>query len=64
MDALILSNANSKNNYGPFLMQLFMDLGYISQKQLETIDGLCKSQGPILPDNCKAALAYVNPSLT
>jgi hypothetical protein len=49
-----------QNDYGPFLMQLFRDLGYISQEQLETIDGLCKNQGPILPDNCKAALADVS----
>lgn len=48
-----------QNDYGPFLMQLFRDYGYISQDQFEQIDQKCKDQGADLPDECNKALEEV-----
>ena len=48
-----------QNDYGPFLIQLFRDYGYINQEQFENVDSKCKNQGPELPDDCKQALDEV-----
>jgi carboxypeptidase C (cathepsin A) len=42
-----------QNDYPVFLMQLFRDLGYISQEQYELVDATCKDQGPVLSDKCQ-----------
>ena len=40
-------------------MQLYRDVGYISQEQYEMIDGKCKDQGAVLPDDCVKELDKV-----
>lgn len=49
-----------QNDYGPFLMQLFRDYGYITQAQFEEVDGKCKDQGPELSKECQQALENVS----
>ena len=33
-------------------MELYRDVGYISQEQYETIESKCKGKGADLPDDC------------
>lgn len=40
-------------------MQLFRDLGYISQEKFEQVDSKCKDQGPVLPKECTDLLDEV-----
>jgi hypothetical protein len=40
-------------------MQLYRDIGYITQQQYESVDGKCKDQGAVLPDACTALLDEV-----
>lgn len=49
-----------QNDYGPFLMQLFRDYGYISQEKYEEAEKKCSNQGPVLPDDCKALLTEID----
>jgi hypothetical protein len=49
-----------QNDYGPFLMQLFRDYGYITQAQFEEVDNKCKDQGPELPKDCQQAIDNVS----
>jgi len=41
-----------QNDYPVYLMQLFRDLGYISEDMYQQVDKLCKDQGPVLPKDC------------
>lgn len=41
-----------QNDYPVFLMQLYRDIGYISQEQYETVDEECRDQGAELTQKC------------
>jgi hypothetical protein len=41
-------------------MQLYRDIGYISQAQYETVDSKCANQGAKLSDDCTKLLDDVN----
>lgn len=41
-------------------MQLYRDLGFISKEQYDEVDGKCRDQGPILPDDCQKLLDEID----
>lgn len=49
-----------QNDYGVYLMQLYRDLGFISKEQYDEVDGKCRDQGPILPDDCQKLLDEID----
>lgn len=49
-----------QNDYGVYLMQLYRDLGYISQELYNQVDSKCSNQGSVLPDDCQKLLDDVS----
>lgn len=48
-----------QNDYGPFLVQLFRDYGYITQEKYEEVDKKCRDQGAVLSQECQNILDEV-----
>lgn len=47
-----------QNDYGPYLMQLYRDYGFITQEMFEEVDSKCNNK-QVLPDDCVAMLDQV-----
>jgi hypothetical protein len=48
-----------QNDYPVYLIQLYRDIGYITQAQYEAVDSKCANQGADLPDDCSKLLDEV-----
>jgi len=48
-----------QNDYPVYLVQLYRDIGYITQSQYEAVDSKCKNQGAELPKECTVLLDEV-----
>jgi len=48
-----------QNDYPVYLMQLYRDIGYITQTQYETVESKCANQGSNLPVECTTVLDEV-----
>ena len=52
-----------QNDYPVYLMQLYRDIGFISEAQYQEVDAKCKDQGADLPEACTKLLDAVKVEL-